>query len=113
MGGGEGAVGFTVLTAGFPAGVVEGGVAGSWANDFARGSGPPGAGVCATGGLEVGVVAALAGAVELAGAVAALGWACGRRPLAGAVAVGTSRFGAWTAPAGGGGVFWVPGTGSA
>ena len=59
------------------------------------------------------MVAALAGAGVLAGAVAVFGWICGW-PLAGAVAVGASRFGATpAAPAGAGGVLWLPGTGSA
>lgn len=77
--GGEGCVGFplvtfVVVTDGLPAGVVVGGVtAGSCASDFACGSGPPVAGVCATGGFVPGVVAALAGVVVVAGAVAVLG----------------------------------------
>jgi hypothetical protein len=108
--GGGDAAGFAEVTAGLTAGVAEGAAAaGSCAVDFARPTGPV-VGVCATGGLEVG--AAPAGTAAFDGAVAALGCVCGR-PLAGAVAIGASRFGAWTAPAGAGGVFWVPGTGSA
>ena len=77
--GGVGCVGFPLVTfvvvmGGLPAGVVVGGVtAGSCASDFACGSGPPVAGVCATGGFVPGVVAALAGVVVVAGAVAVLG----------------------------------------
>ena len=91
-GGGEGDVGFplvtfvvvtgglVVVTAGLPAGVVVGGVtAGSCAKDLACGSGPPAGGVDATGGLEAGVAAALAGAVVVVvvGAIAVFGWGCG------------------------------------
>ena len=99
------------------AGVAEGAVAaGSCEVDFARCPGPPSPGVCATGGLAAGAVDGPAGAAAFDGVVAALGCACGR-PLAGAVAVGASLFGAWTAgrapaPTGAGGAFWVPGTGS-
>jgi hypothetical protein len=73
-GGGEGGVGFPLVTAGLPAGAVVGAVAaGSCASDFACGSLPPTAGACPTGGLPAGVVAALTGAVVLAGAVAVFG----------------------------------------
>lgn len=77
--GAEGDVGFplvtfVVVTPGLPAGAVVGGVtAGSCANGFACGFGPPVGGVCATGGLVAGAVVAFAGAVVLAGAVAVLG----------------------------------------
>lgn len=73
-GGGEDGVGFALVTAGLAAGVVVGSVtAGSCASDFACGSTPPTAGVWPAGGLDPGDVAAFAGAVVLAGAVAAFG----------------------------------------